>query len=164
MPIGTVTKRFNNEKNIKVTFDNDKDKSYSTNKRELYPLLQEGNTVDYKIQQNGQYWNIVEATPVGASSGITDELISRWWKTSDRLYGVQVYHSGNIEADGSDDAKGAIFAKEALVMVMANDAESTEEDDNSLRAVEYGIFQEWATGERADVHGVEIYSDAAATI
>ena len=49
-------------------------------------------------------------------------------------------------------------------MVMANDAESTEEDDNSLRAVEYGIFQEWATGERADVHGVEIYSDAAATI
>ena len=68
MPIGTVTKRFNNEKNIKVTFDNDKDKSYSTNKRELYPLLQEGNTVDYKIQQNGQYWNIVEATPVEASA------------------------------------------------------------------------------------------------
>jgi len=108
--------------------------------------------------------DITDTAPRGTTSGITDEMISPWWKTSDRLYGVQVYHSGNIEADGSDDAKGAIFAKEALVMVMANDAESTEEDDNSLRAVEYGIFQEWATGERADVHGVEIYSDAAATI
>ena len=63
MPIGTVTKRFNNEKNIKVTMDNGgKDKSYSTNKRELYPILEEGNTVNYTLQQNGDYWNIVSAT------------------------------------------------------------------------------------------------------
>ena len=68
MPIGKVTKRWNNEKNIRVTFDDDKDKSYTTNKSALYPLLEQGNTVDYKIQQNGQYWNIVEATPVEASA------------------------------------------------------------------------------------------------
>ena len=49
-------------------------------------------------------------------------------------------------------------------MVIANDADVTEEEDNSLRAKEYGIFQEWAEGERADAHGVEIFSDAAATI
>ena len=47
---------------------------------------------------------------------------------------------------------------------MANNAEATEEDDNSLRAIEYGLFQEWGTGERADPHGVEIFSDSAATI
>ena len=47
---------------------------------------------------------------------------------------------------------------------MANEAEVTEEDDNSLRAIEYGIFQEWGEAERVDVHGVEIYSDTAATI
>ena len=52
MPIGTVTKRFDNEKNIRVTFDNDKDKTYSTNKRELYPILQEGNAVDYTTVVN----------------------------------------------------------------------------------------------------------------
>jgi len=108
--------------------------------------------------------DITDTTPRGTTTGITDEMIARWWKTSDRLYGVQVYHSGNIALDSGSDAKGAIFAKEALVMVMANNAESTEEDDNSLRAIEYGLFQEWGTGERADVHGVEIFSDAAATI
>ena len=100
----------------------------------------------------------------GVEDGMSADMIKRWWKTSDRLYGVQVYHSGNIALDSGDDAKGAIFAKEALVMVMATNAESTEEDDNSLRAVEYGLFQEWGTGELADVHGVEIFSDASATI
>jgi hypothetical protein len=77
---------------------------------------------------------------------------------------VGIVHSGNIERDSGDDAKGAIFAREALYMVIANDADVTEEEDNSLRAKEYGIFQEWAEGERADPHGVEIFSDAAATI
>ena len=47
---------------------------------------------------------------------------------------------------------------------MANNADSTEENDNSLRAIEYGIFQEWGEGERADNHGVEIYSDTEATV
>ena len=40
----------------------------------------------------------------------------------------------------------------------------TEEDDNSLRAIEYGCFQEWGEGERADAHGVEVYSDSEATV
>lgn len=97
-------------------------------------------------------------------AGFGDELLQNWWKGNDRLYGVQIFHAGNITRDGSDDAKGAIFASAALYMVMANDADVTEQEDHSLRAVEYGIFQEWGEGERADPHGVEIYSDAAATI
>jgi hypothetical protein len=97
-------------------------------------------------------------------SGLSAELIQRWWRGSDRLYGIPIFHSGNIERDSSSDAKGGIFAKEALYMVVANDSDVTEENDNSLRAREYGIFQEWAEGERADPHGVEVYSNAAATI
>jgi hypothetical protein len=69
MPIGTVTKRFDNEKNIRITFDNDKDgKTFSTNKRELYPILQEGNTVDYTTVVNGQYTNITAAILVENSA------------------------------------------------------------------------------------------------
>ena len=97
-------------------------------------------------------------------NGLSAEMLQRWYRGTDRLYGVGVVHSGNIERDSGDDAKGAIFAKEALYMVIANAADVTEEEDNSLRAKEYGIFQEWAEGERADAHGVEIFSDAAATI
>jgi len=108
--------------------------------------------------------DITDTAPRGTTTGLTDDMLQRWWKGSDRLYGVQIFHSGNITRDSSDDSKGALFAKEALVMVMANDAEVTEEDDNSLRAIEYGCFQEWGEGERADAHGVEVYSDAAATV
>ena len=108
--------------------------------------------------------DITDTTPRGTTSGFTDDLLQRWWRGRDRLYGVEVFHSGNISRDGSDDSKGALFSKEALVMVMANDAEVTEEDDNSLRAIEYGCFQEWGEGERADAHGVEVYSDTAATV
>tara|TARA_R100001086_G_scaffold216081_1_gene132238 strand:+ start:227 stop:1111 length:885 start_codon:yes stop_codon:yes gene_type:complete len=108
--------------------------------------------------------DITDTAPRGTTTGMTDDMLQRWWKGSDRLYGVQVFHSGNITRDGSDDSKGALFAKEALVMVMATDAEVTEEDDNSLRAIEYGCFQEWGEGERADAHGVEVYSDTAATV
>ena len=108
--------------------------------------------------------DITDTAPRGTTTGMTDDMLQRWWKGSDRLYGGQVFHSGNITRDSSDDSKGALFAKEALVMVMATDAEVTEEDDNSLRAIEYGCFQEWGEGERADAHGVEVYSDTAATV
>ena len=108
--------------------------------------------------------DLSDTAPRGTTTGITEELINRWWRGSDKLYGIPIFHSGNIERDTSDDAKGAIFASGALYMVIANDSDVTEEDDNSLRAREYGIFQEWAEGERADPHGVEVYSDAAAPV
>ena len=108
--------------------------------------------------------DLSDTAPRGTTTGITEELINRWWRGSDKLYGIPIFHSGNISRDSGDDAKGAIFASGALYMVVANDSDVTEEDDNSLRAREYGIFQEWAEGERADPHGVEVYSDAAATV
>ena len=100
----------------------------------------------------------------GRPAGFGDDLLQRWWRGNDRLYGIPIFHSGNISRDSSGDSKGAIFAKEALVMVMANNAAVTEETDESVRAVEVGIFQEWSEGERADAHGVEVYSDTAATV
>ena len=108
--------------------------------------------------------DLSDTAPRGTTTGITEELINRWWRGADRLYGIPIFHSGNIERDSGDDAKGAIFSSGALYMVIANDSDVTEEDDNSLRAREYGIFQEWAEGERADPHGVEVFSDAAATV
>ena len=100
----------------------------------------------------------------GRPAGFGDELLSRWWRGNDRLYGIPIFHSGLISRDSDGDSKGAIFAKEALVLVMANNADVTEETDESLRAVEIGIFQEWSEGERADPHGVTVKSDTAATV
>ena len=110
---------------------------------------------------------IVDITDPGAviSSrfGWSAEMMQRWWKTRDRLYGVECFHSGNIARSGSD-AKGSIFSKSAFELVFANEAEVTEEADNSHRLIEYGIFQEWGEGLRADPYGVEVFHDAAATV
>ena len=98
-------------------------------------------------------------------AGFGDDLLQRWWKGTDRLYGVQVFHSGNIQVS-SNDAKGAMFSPGALFMVTAEGSNDdvVEETDMSARLVEYGIFQEWGEAERADTWGVEVYSNAAATV
>ena len=108
--------------------------------------------------------DLTDTAPRGTTTGLTDDIIQRWWRAADRLYGVQVFHGGNITRDSNDDSKGAIFNPDALVMVMANEAEATEQTDESARMIELGVFQEWSEGERADAHGVEIFSDTAATI
>lgn len=103
-------------------------------------------------------------TVVTSRFGMSADMLQRWWRGSDRLYGVQVFHSGIISRDGASDSKGALFAQSSLAQVMANNMEPTEEVDNSLRATEYGIFQEWSEAEIADPHGVEVYSDSTATV
>lgn len=104
------------------------------------------------------------ATELGSRFGLSADMLQRWWRGSDRLYGIPIFHSGNISIDSGNDAKGAIFAEEALFMVTANNAEATEQPDESARIIEYGLFQEWGEAERADTHGVEVYSDAEATV
>lgn len=111
---------------------------------------------------------ILDITDPGAVTssrfGMSADMLQRWWKGSDRLYGVQVFHSGIISRDSANDSKGALFASSALVQVMANEPEVTEEVDNSLRATEYGIFIEYSEAEIADPHGAEVYSDTTATV
>lgn len=113
---------------------------------------------------------ILDITDAGTQAGTRNgegfpiELLQRWWRGRDRIYGVQVFHGGNITRDSNGDSKGAIFHPEALHLVMANSADATEEPDNSHRIIEYGIFQEWSEAERVDPHGVEVFSDTSATI
>ena len=105
------------------------------------------------------------ATDTGPyAAGFSAEILQNWWRGRDRLQGVQIFHSGVIARDSGDDSKGAIFATGALYMGMANEADATVQEDHSLRADELGIFQEWGEGERADSHGVEIYSETLASI
>lgn len=96
-------------------------------------------------------------------SGWGAEMAKSWWKGSDRLYGTQIFHSGLIARDGSGDSKGAVFARSALALVIANEAEAVQERDISLRASETGIFQEWSESELVDPFGVEVLSDSSAT-
>jgi len=108
--------------------------------------------------------DITDTAPRGTTSGFTDDLLQRWWRGRDRLYGVEIFHSGAIVIDSGLDAKGAIFNKDFGKMVMATEAEATVDEDPGLRAEEHGLFQEWSEAEIADHWVVEIYSGAEATV
>ena len=104
-------------------------------------------------------------TAAGGREGvIANDLVKRWWRGSDRVYGVPIMHSGYISRDSGDDAKGAIFHENALREIEEGEVDVTEEGDNSLRVIEHGMFKSWGEAERADAHGVEVFSDAAATV
>lgn len=108
--------------------------------------------------------DISDTDPRGTTTGFTDEMLRNWWRGRDRLYGIMVWESGNMTRDSSGDAKGAIFAKEAMIIVMEDAWEPTEEVDNSARLREFGLFGSWGEVTRADPHGVEIFSAADAIL
>lgn len=107
---------------------------------------------------------LTDTSPRGTTTGLTESLIQRWWRGTDRLYGTGIFHGGYIARDSGDDAKGAIFSENSMVMVEEGEVEPTEEDDNSLRVVEMGMFKSWGEALEIDPHGVEVFSDAATTI
>jgi hypothetical protein len=103
-------------------------------------------------------------TAVPNRQGLSAEMLVRWFRGSDRVYGTPIFHGGYIARDVSGDAKGAIFNQDALVMVEEGEAEPTEENDNSLRVIEMGLFKSWGEALQIDPHGVEVYHDATATV
>lgn len=103
----------------------------------------------------------------GYTSGLSTEMLKTWWKGSDRLYGVEVFHSGLIARNAggvANDANGCLFSQGAMGFVKASSAEPTEEKDNSLRAMEFGLFMVWGETEIADPYAVSVLHDAAATV
>ena len=75
--------------------------------------------------------------------------------------GIEVYQSANITADGSDDAKGAVFTREAMCIAMKRDFNLETERDASNRAFELNATAVYGVGELDDSFGVEMLFDAA---
>ena len=74
--------------------------------------------------------------------------------------GVNIYESANITVDGSGDAKGAVFAPEAVAIAMKRDFNIETERNASLRAFELNATAVYGVGELDDSYCVEMYFDA----
>jgi hypothetical protein len=74
--------------------------------------------------------------------------------------GIDVYQSANITVDGNGDAKGAVFAPEAMCIAMKRDFNLETERDASLRAFELNATAVYGVGELDDSYGVEMLFDA----
>jgi len=94
--------------------------------------------------------------------GLTARVFSQGFRGM--IAGAQLYPDGNITIDSSDDAKGGVFAQEAIVLVQGRAprmvAERAEEIGGGATRVYH--YDEFAFGERLDTWGCEIYSDATA--
>tara|TARA_R100001460_G_scaffold94218_2_gene136254 strand:- start:565 stop:1398 length:834 start_codon:yes stop_codon:yes gene_type:complete len=75
--------------------------------------------------------------------------------------GIEVYQSANITVDGSDDAKGCVFTREAMCIAMKRDFNLETERDASNRAFELNATAVYGVGELDDSFGVEMLFDAA---
>jgi N4-gp56 family major capsid protein len=77
------------------------------------------------------------------------------------IAGIDIYESANLTIDGNDDAKGAVFAPEALAIAMKRDFQIEPQRDASLRAFELNATAVYGVGELDDSFGVEMFFDSA---
>ena len=76
------------------------------------------------------------------------------------IAGIDIYESANVTVDGSGDAKGCVFAPEAMAIAMKRDFNIEYQRDASLRAWELNATAIYGVGELDDSYGVEMYFDA----
>ena len=100
----------------------------------------------------------MSANPI--PTGISEDVIKRYWRGNDALFGVPIFMDGNIAIDGSGDSKGGVFAREALALAMEQEVRVGDEPDISLRGTEIVSVGVWGELEIVDQWGVEIYSAA----
>jgi len=98
--------------------------------------------------------------PVG--EGLTARVFTEGFRGM--IAGAQVYPCGNIAPDSTPDAIGAVFARDAIILVQgrAPRAVPVRAEDIGGGATKLYHYDEYAYAERLDTWGVEIKSDATA--
>ena len=97
--------------------------------------------------------------PVG--EGLTARVFTEGFRGM--IAGAQLYPDGNISIDSDDDAKGGVFAQDAIVMVQGRSPRmaAVRAENVGGGATKVYHYDEYAFGERQDAWGYEIYSDAS---
>lgn len=95
------------------------------------------------------------------------EMVARVYKEgfSGMVHNTQIYADGNITIDASDDAKGGVFAMEAIVLVngFGPRTEDRREPHIGGGSTSVWLYDEYVYGERSAGNWLyEIYTDATA--
>ena len=122
----------------------------------------------YAVLHGYQIKDILDEVVAGIGTypipkGMTEDVFRSGFHGS--IMGAEVYEDGNITIDSADDAKGAVFAREGVILVDGFGPKT--ETDRLIRvgggANELIIYDEFAYGERSAGNWLyEIYSDATA--
>jgi hypothetical protein len=100
------------------------------------------------------------AQVAGVNAQVTDNSALREAAVG-KVGQAMVFADNNLGKDASDDAKGGVFSKEAIVQVHFRGGPKMEPDrDPSLRGTEYNIVMVKGVGEWKDAWGREMLFDA----
>jgi hypothetical protein len=95
--------------------------------------------------------------------GLIAETLRAGYKGN--ISGVMIIEDGNITIDASDDAKGGVFAKEGIVLVMSSHPRhfTRVEPHKGGGGESLWLYEDYAYGERSAGNWLyEVYSDALA--
>lgn len=95
------------------------------------------------------------------NEGLTARVYTEGFKGM--IASAKIFEDGNITVDSSDDAKGGVFAQEAIVLVQgrAPRVETKRRPEIGGGATSLYQYDEYAYGERSAGHWLfEVYSDA----
>ena len=116
-------------------------------------------------EQIRRLWQDVSGIQAAGSVGLAAQPIPEGMTedvVKETLTGIKIMESGVISRDGSGDAKGGIFAKQALWVAMEQEYKAAIQRDESLFGEELVGSAVWGEGEAVDTWGYELYSAADA--
>jgi len=77
-----------------------------------------------------------------------------------RIAGIDIFETGNVEADSATSAVNGVFSKDALAIAMGSDLKINTQRDESLRATEVVATAVYGVSELHDTYGIQIPVDA----
>ena len=102
---------------------------------------------------------IIPSLTQGLPNGLDESLLRDFYKFM--INQVAVFEDGNIAIDGSDDAIGALFSKNAACYVEQVGYDGRQQRDESLRATEQIVLADYGVFELDDGYGAPMTYDAA---
>ena len=97
-----------------------------------------------------------------ANTQVPPDLARTQYQDEFNVGGVNIRGTINLNKDASDDVKGGVLSKEAIIGVQLGGGPDAEKEyDSSLRAWEVNFVGRWARAEYNDAWGRERTSDSA---
>ena len=90
--------------------------------------------------------------------GLSEDVIKAYWRGNDPLFGVPIIEDVNIVLIAGNDAKGGVFARQALALAMEQEMKGEEQRDASLFGTEIVTSDVHGETELVDAWGREIFS------
>lgn len=113
----------------------------------------------YQWHNLGETMTINQGAKQNAPDDLLSSIVNNFWVTS--VYGIRFFITSNISVDASDDAYGAMFARDAIALDMRRAPRLERDRDISKRGWELVMTSVYAHGTWRPEWGIQLLGDAS---